>query len=123
MIHYARALLRMLAEICGATLIILALAGGLCLLSGQPNLRAFSMLTQDLGLVALALGGLSLIGAASIGRNSNYQVARTASAANIRERTQQDMSDGTRRLEFIVITSGAGAVALLVGLCLWIYFV
>ena len=105
-------------EVLAAGLLLLAVAGGLCLLGGQCAPRPYSALLQNLGFIVLGLGGLSLAGAALYGRGGNYQSARTVAVANTFERAQQDTRDSNRRLRFIVLATGAGAIALLAGLWL-----
>jgi hypothetical protein len=107
-------------EMAGGGLLILALSGGLCLtlVGGQCTLRSYSALAQNLGLTVLGLGALSLAGAAAFGRSGNYQSARTVAVANTFQRAQQDARDSTRRLRFILLATGAGALALLAGLWL-----
>jgi hypothetical protein len=87
-------------------------------LGGQCAPRSYSAWLQNLGFIVLGLGGLSLAGAALFGRSGNYQIARTVAVANTNERAQQDNWDSNRRLRFIVLATGAGALVELVGVWL-----
>ena len=109
-------------KIVAGALILLAVTGGFCLLGRQCTVVAYGSAAQNLGLVVFGLGGISVAGAALSGRNSNYQIARTVSADNTLERTRRDVQDSTRRLMFTVVTTGSGAISLLVGLWLWLHF-
>jgi hypothetical protein len=106
--EYAGLIGRLVLKMLLVSVVILALAGGYCLVTGGWTLARFVNAATILGLLTAALGALSAGGSARLGADRGYQVARTAGHSGTGVRTGQDVADSEKRIGFTWLMAGGG---------------
>ena len=106
-------------DLAAGVVVVLALAGGLCLFGGQCTPAFFGAAAQNLGVVAVGLVAISLAGAAEHRGHATYALAPSARGGPAHQPAAEERFDRLRPLMFALAMAGAGATVVLMGRWLW----
>lgn len=102
-------------RILAVTLLLLVVAGALCLVGSQCTLFNYGGLLQFIGIGAAVVGALATAGNFANAGDWTYQFGRSVSVANLPERTMQETYERTRRESLVTLLAIAGVLALIAG--------
>ncbi len=93
--------------------LILVLVVGAALALLENSLRSFGTWLFWTGLATIAVGLLAVVGSSGITRSGSYAVGRTLGEDDIPTRTNADLKDETASFSFLLLSLGAGILAIL----------
>ncbi len=79
----------------------------------EHSLRSFGTWLFWAGIITIAAGLLSVVGSTGITRSGSYAVGRTVGEEDIPTRTMADLKDETASFSFLLLSLGAGVLAML----------